>query len=132
MNNLVNKTKLIGGVLIIVCCLLPFLSVKFFGTMTMNGFSLFKGNFGAVLSILLILAGAAVLIYVDLVKDITLAPKFTLSFVAKLAALAGGVIMLITILSSSYTNIGIGLIFELIIAIALLFEEKIVAMIKKS
>jgi hypothetical protein len=111
MNNLVNKTKLIGGVLIIICCLLPFFSVSFFGRITMSGFSLFKGNFGAVLSILLILAGAAVLIYVDMVKDITFAPKITLSLAAKLAALAGGVIMLITVLSSSYTNIGVGLIF---------------------
>jgi hypothetical protein len=129
MELLTKNFKLIGGVLIIICCLLPFISVFGF---SVSGFDFFKGDFLSILTILLILAGAAGLIYVDVTKkDMTLAPKFSLSFVAKLAALAGGVIILIKILSNGFGGIGFGLILEILIALALLFEEKIVAAIKK-
>lgn len=129
MELLTKNFKLIGGVLIIICCLLPFVSVLGF---SVNGFSFFRGEFLGLLSILLILAGAAALIYVDVTKkDLTLAPKFTLSFVAKLAALAGGAIILIKLLTSPFGGVGFGLILEIIVALALLFEDKIVGAVKK-
>jgi hypothetical protein len=134
MELLTKNFKLVGGVLVIICCLLPFITVGIggLGSVSANGFSLFNGTTTGLLSILLILAGAAALIYVDVTKkDITLAPKFTLSFVAKLAALAGGVIILIYILTNSFVGVGFGLILEIIVALALLFEEKIVAAMKK-
>ena len=135
MELLTKNFKLIGGILIIICCLLPFITVGFggFGSISANGFSLFNGgSIIGLLSILLILAGAAGLIYVDVTKkDMTLAPKFTLSYVAKLAALAGGIIVLIYIITNSFIGIGFGLILEILVALALLFEGKIVATIKK-
>jgi|GEM_PF-2284954 len=135
MEQLTKNFKLIGGVLIVISCLLPFITVGFggFGSISANGFSLFSGgNIMGLLSILLILAGAAGLIYVDVTKkDMTLAPKFSLSYVAKLAALAGGVIVLVYILTNSFVGVGFGLILEILVALALLFEEKIVAAIKK-
>jgi len=128
-----KKIKLIGGVLILICCLLPFVSVKlgYFGNYSSNGFSLFNGNFISVISILLILGGAAALIYVDLVKEIKLAEKFTLSFVAKIAALAGGGLVFFYLISQSFSGVGIGLILEIIVAVALFFENKIIELIDK-
>ena len=132
MEQLTKNFKLIGGVLIIISCLLPFVSAG--GFFSINGFAFFSGDIQSILCILLILAGAAGLIYVDVTKkDKILAPKFSLSFVAKLAALAGGVITLIVLMSNfgGFRGIGIGLILEILVALALLFEEKIVAAIKK-
>ena len=130
MEQVTKNFKLIGGVLILICCLLPFISIPFFGGM--SGFSLFSGNIIMLVAILLIVVGAAALIYVDVVKkDITLAPKFTLSYVAKLAVLAGGVVALIAILTTPYVGIGFGLILEIIVALLLFFEGKVIAAIKK-
>jgi len=127
-----KKIKLIGGVLILICCFLPFLKAGLFGKgISMNGFTLYQAGFGGVLSMLFILGGAAALIYVDVMKDIAFSPKFTLSFTAKLAVLVGGVFMLLTALSSPLVSMGAGLILVLILAVALLFEGKIVAMIEK-
>ena len=129
MEQLTKNFKLIGGVLIIICCLLPFF-------MHMNGFYLFKTkDFLAILTILLILAGAAGLIFVDVMKyvdptkkEIMLAPKFSLSLLAKLLVLAGVALILIKILSEI---LGIGFFLLVIVLLVLLYEEKIVAAIKK-
>ena len=80
---------------------------------------------------MLILGGAAALIYVDLVKEIKLAEKFTLSFVAKIAALAGGGLVFFYLISQSFSGVGIGLILEIIVAVALFFENKIIELIDK-
>lgn len=120
MEVITKNFKLIGGIVLIVCCLLPFYGVLGF---SVNGFALFSAGFLGLLAILLILAGAAALIYVSVTKDMVLAPKFTLSYAAKLAALAGGILAAI---ASNFMGIGIGLILEIIIAVVLLFEDKIV------
>ncbi|MDR3227265.1 MAG: hypothetical protein LBT56_06300 [Prevotellaceae bacterium] len=130
MEQITKNFKLIGGILIVISCLLPFVSVPFFGSL--SGFSLFSGDILALLSILLILGGAAALIYVDVTKkDIELAPKFKLSYVAKLASLVGGALAFIYILTTPLISVGFGLIIELLVALALLFEEKVVAALKK-
>ena len=134
MEQVTKNFKLIGGALIIISCLLPFITVSFGGyaSYSASGFSLFSANILGILAILLILAGAAALIYVDVVKkDMELMPKFALSYVAKLAALGGGVIALIAILTTQMAGLGFGLILELIIALALLFEAKIIDAINK-
>jgi hypothetical protein len=132
MKEITKKIKLIGGVLILVCCFLPFLKAGLFGKgVSINGFTLYNAGFGGVLSMIFILGGAAALIYVDVMKDIAFSPKFTLSFIAKLAVLAGGVFMLISVLSSSFIDMGAGLILVLILAVVLLFEGKIVTLIEK-
>jgi len=133
MELLTKNFKLIGGILIFICCLLPFGTAGFGGFgISFNGFFLFQGEIFYLLAILLIVIGAAALIAVDLMKkDITLAPKFTLSCVAKLAVLGGGVLALVAIFITPFVSIGFGLILEVIVALALLFEGKIVAMVKK-
>ena len=132
MKEITKKIKLIGGVLIIICCFLPFLKAGFWGKgISMNGFTLYQAGFGGILSMLFILGGAAILIYVDVIKDIAFSPKFSLSFIAKLAVLAGGMFMLFTTLSSPLISMGVGLILVLIIALVLLFEGKIVTLIEK-
>ncbi|MCL2097852.1 MAG: hypothetical protein FWH23_03730 [Bacteroidales bacterium] len=129
MELLTKNFKLIGGALILICCLLPFASVG--GWVSMSGFNFFSGNFLTLLSILLIVAGAAALIFVNLTKEIELAPKFTLSCIAKLAVLGGSVLALIAVLSTPFLSIGFGLILVVIFALAVFFEEKILAAIKK-
>jgi hypothetical protein len=146
MENVLKKIKLIGGGLIATCCLFPFISVGislgFFGGISTNiiglslllrGFSFSAGlGFLFFLSMTLILGGAAALIYVGATKkDITLFSKFTLSFVGKLAAVTGGGLVFITVLSTPYFGMGFGLILELIVAVSLLFEDQIVGAIKK-
>jgi hypothetical protein len=139
MEQITKNLKLIGGILLVISAILPFATVGFFGfSASLSGFDLFSvgklGGMGflALLAILLILAGAAALIYVDVTKkDITLAPKFTLSYVAKLAAVVGGGLVFLWVLTASGVGFGFGLILEIIIAVALLFEEKIVAALKK-
>ena len=133
MEQLIRKFKLGGGALIAVSCLLPFIKVGAWGFyLSANGFQLFNMGFLGTLSMLLILSGAAGLIFTDVAKkDIALGPKFTLSFVAKLAALAGGVTVLLMILFTAFAGVGFGLILEILIAGSLLFEDKIVAAITK-
>jgi hypothetical protein len=112
---------------------LPFGSVGLFGlSVSFNGFRLFNLEFLAILAILIILGGAAALIYVGVTKkDIELAPKINLSCVAKLAVLAGGVLAFLYILTTEGVGIGFGLILEVLIALALFFEEKVIAALKK-
>ena len=133
MEQVTKNFKLIGGVLIIICCILPFMTVGFGGFgVSITGFSLFSGGILSLLAILLILGGAAALIFVDVTKnDMELMPKFKLSCVAKLAVLIGGGIALIYALTTAFVGIGFGLILELIVALALFFEEKVVGAIKK-
>jgi hypothetical protein len=140
MENVVKKFKLISAGLILTSCLFPFITVGFsiFGSgwgMSINGFSLLWSVASSIvfrLSMLLVLGGAAALIYVDASKkDITLFSKFTLSFAGKLSAIAGGGIILIAAVSTAFVGIGFGLVLELIVAVSLLFEDKIVAAIKK-
>ena len=92
-----------------------------------------NGNLLPVAAIFLILAGAAVLVFVDIVKNIKLTPKLTLSFVAKLLILASVALMLITVLSMprSFIRVGTVLILVLITAIVFLFEEKNLTFILK-
>ena len=136
MEQLIKKFKLIGGALITLCCFLPFITVNFgfFGSGYGNAFSLLLlgGKFTYTMFILLILAGAGGLVFVNLTKDIALGPKFTLSFVAKLAALAGGATLLMVILATPYAGVGFGLILEILIAGSLLLEDIIVAAITKN
>jgi hypothetical protein len=130
MEQITKNFKLIGGALIIISCFLPFISVAFLGSL--NGFSLFSGGILSILAILLILAGGAALIYVSVVKqDIELAPKFKLSYVAKLAAVVGGIAAFIGIITTPFVSVGFGVILEIIFAVAVLFEEKVIAAIKK-
>ncbi|MDR1347261.1 MAG: hypothetical protein LBJ63_02355 [Prevotellaceae bacterium] len=130
MEQITKNFKLIGGILIIISCLLPFGSVL--GLISFSGFSLFNFGILSILAILVILGGAASLIYVDVTKkDIELAPKFKLSCVAKLAVLAGGVLAFLYILMTEGVGIGFGLILEILFALALFFEEKVVAILKK-
>ncbi|MDR1199347.1 MAG: hypothetical protein LBK94_10140 [Prevotellaceae bacterium] len=130
MEQITKNFKLIGGILIIISCLLPFGSL--FGMLSFNGFTLFNAGILGILAILIILGGAAALIYVDITKkDIELAPKFKLSCVAKLAVLAGGVLVFLYILTTEGVGIGFGLILEVLFALALFFEEKVVGALKK-
>ena len=132
MDVITKNFKTLGGALIIICCLLPFITVGWGGfSASANGFSLFSSNILGLLAILLILGGAGALIYVGLTKDMTLMPKFTLSYVAKLAALGGGVLALICILTTPLAGIGFGLILEIVVAIAIFFEEKVLAALNK-
>ena len=133
MEQITKNFKLIGGIAIIVCCALPFITVKAFGFgASASGFSLLSGDIVAILAILLILGGAAALIYVEVVKkDIVLAPKFKLSYVAKLALLVGSALVVLAIIGMEYAGLGIGLILEIIIALALFFEAKVIALINK-
>ena len=133
MEQVIKKFKLIGGAAILTCCLLPFIKIGAWGFyLSANGFQLFNLGFLGTLSLLLILSGAAGLIFVDIAKkDINLGPKFTLSFLAKLAALAGGATVLLLILFTDFVGVGFGLILEILIAGSLLFEDKIVAAITK-
>jgi len=132
MEQLIKKFKLIGGALITLCCLLPFIRLGIWGfAVSGNGFHLFQMGFFGVISMLMILSGAGALVFVDFTKDIALGPKLTLSFVAKLAALAGGVTVLMVILYTPFAGVGFGLILEILVAGSLLFEDKIVAAITK-
>ncbi|MDR2651064.1 MAG: hypothetical protein LBC68_01940, partial [Prevotellaceae bacterium] len=129
MEQITKNFKLIGGILIIISCLLPFGSAGLLGfSVSFNGFSLFNAGIISLLAILIILGGAAALIYVDVTKnDIELAPKFKLSFVAKLAVLVGGGLVFLYILTTAGINVGFGLILEILFALALFFEEKVIA-----
>ena len=130
MEKITQKIKLIGGVLIIISCFLPFLEVSLWHHDSMTGFTLCRAGFLGILSMSLILGGAVVLICVGLTKEINFSPKFTLSFVAKLATLTGGTLMLVAVLFTSFISMGAGLILVLIITVLLLFEGKIIAIIK--
>ncbi|MDR2065959.1 MAG: hypothetical protein LBP85_09685 [Prevotellaceae bacterium] len=125
MEQITKFFKLIAGALIIIFCFLPFIS--FFGFGVANGFTLFSGNILHILSILLILAGAAVLIFVALTKDIEIIPKFSLSRIAKLSVCAGIILVFANLLSM----LGIGLILVIIVTIVLFYEDKIIKALKK-
>jgi hypothetical protein len=127
MEQITKFFKLIAGALIIIFCFLPFISFSFFGLDVANGFTLFEGNLLNILSILLILAGAAALIFVSLTKDIEIIPKFSLSRIAKLSVYAGIILVFANLLSM----IGIGLILVILVALVLLYEDKIIKALKK-
>ncbi|MDR0421210.1 MAG: hypothetical protein LBH30_07180 [Prevotellaceae bacterium] len=134
MEQITKNFKLCGGILIIISCLLPFgsIGVSGFFSISFNGFSLFSFGILSILAILLILGGAVALIYVDVAKnDIELAPKFKLSFVAKLAVLVVGIAVFLYIATKPDVNVGFGIILEIIFAIVLFFEEKVIVALKK-
>jgi hypothetical protein len=125
MEQIIKNFKLIIGVLIIIFCALPFVNLPFIGDI--SGFGLFKVNILSFLAILLIVLGAAALIFVSLTKDIEIIPKFSLSRIAKLSVIVG----IIFVFANLLTIIGIGLILVILIALALLYEDKIVRFFKK-
>ncbi|MDR1984169.1 MAG: hypothetical protein LBQ28_05035 [Prevotellaceae bacterium] len=133
MEQITKFYKLIGGILLIISLALPFGSVGVGPfSISFNGFNLFSSGILSLLAVLLILAGAAALIYVDVTKkDITLAPKFNLSTVAKLAPIVGGGLVFIYVLTTEYVGVGFGLILEILVALALLFEDKVQQLLKK-
>jgi hypothetical protein len=132
MEQITKNFKLIGGILVLISCILPFGTVGFgpFG-ISFSGFSLFSGNILSLLAILLIILGAAALIYVDVTKkDIELAPNFKLSFVAKLSPLVSGIAIFIWILTTAGIGVGFGLILEIIFALAIFFEKKVTQLLQ--
>jgi len=130
MEQITKNFKLICGALIIVCCLLPFISVG--GLISVNGFALFNAGLLGLLGILLILAGGAALIFLSVTKkDIEIAPKFTLSFCSKFAALAGCALAIIYILTTPFAGLGFGLIICTLVSVAVFFEDKVIAALKK-
>ncbi|MDR2127195.1 MAG: hypothetical protein LBP63_10240 [Prevotellaceae bacterium] len=120
MEQITKNFKLIAGVLVIIFSFLPFYT-------GVSGFWLLShGDILSLLFVLVILLGAAALIFVSLVKDIEVTPKFKLSFLAKLAILAGAVLILVKLLLSS-----LGLLLVIAVALALFFEDKVVQRLKK-
>ncbi|MDR1983694.1 MAG: hypothetical protein LBQ28_02575 [Prevotellaceae bacterium] len=147
-DKLLKPVNIIGGVLLLIFCLLPFISVSldlgYFGSesKSANAFGFFEADaikmIGSLpmIGVLFILIGAAALIFVSATKDIPLTPKISLSLVAKLVALVGGLIVIVLILVANdklhgMLNLGIGLIFVLIVDVILLFDKQIVAAIGK-
>ena len=122
MEQITKFYKLICGALIIIFCALPYL-------IGISGFDVFFKIGTALgilplLAVLLIVLGAAALIFVSLTKDIEVAPKFTLGSIAKLA-IALGIFLII------FGILGIGLILTILVLAALIFEDKVVALLKK-
>jgi hypothetical protein len=131
MEQITKNFKLIGGILIVISCVLPFGSVGVGPfSVSFSGLNLFNSGILALLAILLILGGAAALIFIDVTKkDIDLTPKFKLSCVAKFAPLVGGVLVFVWVLTTEYVGVGFGLILEVLVALALFFEEKVVKLL---
>ena len=133
MEQITKNFKLICGALIILCCLLPFISVSIMGfSVSANGFALFKSGLIGLLGILLILAGGGALIFLSVTKkDIEIAPKFTLSFCSKFIALAGCGLSLICVLSTTGAGLGFGLILCTLVSVAVFLEDKVIAALNK-
>jgi hypothetical protein len=125
MEQITKFFKLICGALIIIFCALPFISIGFLGSV--SGFALFNGNILTLLSILLILLGAAALIFVSLTKDIEIIPKFSLSRIAKIAVIAG----IILVFANLLAVIGVGLILVILVTVILFYEDRIIKLLKK-